>query len=264
MGPTHERVRRLRRLTMKRSERWSEGACVLEGPDLVDAALESGVEVEAVYFEARALTSTDCADSLTRARAAGVRAFELPEGTLLKVADTKSPQPLLATARFRVDGLDEVPNDRAILVLDNIRDPGNAGTMIRSADAAGVGGVVFTGDCVDPFNPKTLRSSAGSVFHLPLVVGWSLADACAGLRARGVISFASVVRGGLDFRSAALGGGCAIVIGNESSGLDHEAIALCDSTVSITMAGRSESLNAGVAASLLLFEALHQRSATLG
>ncbi len=249
---------------MKRSERWSEGACVLEGTDLIDAALASAIEVEAIYFEGRALTSNACSASLARAQEAGVRAFELPEGTLLKVADTKSPQPLLATARFRVDTMDDVPTDRAILILDNIRDPGNAGTMIRSADAAGVGAVLFTGDCVDPFNPKTLRSSAGSVFHLPLLVGLSLAEACEGLRARGVSSLASMVRGGVDFRSAPLSAGCAIVIGNESSGLSAEAIALCDSMVSITMAGRSESLNAGVAASLLLFEALHQRTATLG
>ena len=136
--------------------------------------------------------------------------------------------------------------------------------MIRSADAAGVGAVIFTGDSVDPFNPKTLRSSAGSVFHLPLVVGRSLAEVTVALSEKGISSYASVVRGGSDFRTLPLGGGCAIVIGNESSGLDEAAIALCDASLSIPMAGRSESLNAGVAASLVLFEALHQRGTTRG
>jgi TrmH family RNA methyltransferase len=249
---------------MKRSERWEEGACVLEGPDLIDAALEAGFEVEAVYMEARALGNADCSASIERAQLAGVRVFQLDEGTLFKVADTKSPQPVLATARFQVSTLDDVPTDSAILVLDQIRDPGNAGTMIRSADAAGVGAVIFTGDSVDPFNPKTLRSSAGSVFHLPLVVGRSLAEVTVALREKGMSSYASVVRGGSDFRTLPLGGGCAIVIGNESSGLDEAAIALCDASLSIPMAGRSESLNAGVAASLVLFEALHQRGTTRG
>jgi len=264
LGPTHERVRRLRRLTMKRSDRWDEGACVLEGPDLIDAALESGIELEALYMESRALSSTACSASIERASAAGVRVFELPEGTLYKVADTKSPQPVLATACFVVSTLDDVALDGAILVLDNIRDPGNAGTMIRSADAAGVGAVLFTGDCVDPFNPKTLRASAGSVFHLDLVVGLQLADVVAHLRPRGVATYATVVRDGTPFRSADLHAGCAIVIGNESSGLNAEAVALCDGALSIPMAGKSESLNAGIAASLILFEAMHQRGATHG
>jgi TrmH family RNA methyltransferase len=249
---------------MKRSERWDESACVLEGPDLIEAALESGIEVEAVYFEQRAMVNATCSAIVARAGEAGVRLFTLPEGTLLKVADTKSPQPVIATARFRVDTMAAVSLDRAILVLDNIRDPGNAGTMIRSADAAGVGGVIFTGDCVDPFNPKTLRSSAGSVFHLPLVVGLELADVTAFLRSHGVASFASVVRGGADFRAAPLSAGCALVIGNESSGLSDEAVALCDQPISIPMDGQSESLNAGVAASLLVFEALRQRDTARG
>jgi TrmH family RNA methyltransferase len=262
LGPTHDRVRRLRRLTNKRSDRWEEGACVLEGPDLIDAALESGVEVEALYLEQRALTSAACSASIARAQEAGVPIFTLPEGTLLKVADTKSPQPLLATAKMRVSGLPDLPTDRALLILDNIRDPGNAGTMVRSADAAGVGGVLFTGDCVDPFNPKTLRSSAGSVFHLPIVVGLTLGDAVAALRSAGVPSYATVVRDAKDFRSVNMSAGCAIVIGNESSGLLAEEIALCDDAMTITMAGKAESLNAGVAASLILFEALHQRVTT--
>ncbi len=245
---------------MKRSDRWTEGACVLEGPDLIDAALESGIEVEALYIEDRALTSAACSASIARAQEHGVAIFSLPEGTLFKVADTKSPQPVLATAKMRVAGLADIPTDRAILVLDNIRDPGNAGTMVRSADAAGVGGVLFTGDCVDPFNPKTLRSSAGSVFHLPIVVGLELSDAVSALRQRGIASYATVVRDAQDFRAVDLSGGCAIVIGNESSGLSPEAVALCDGAITITMAGKAESLNAGVAASLILFEALHQRT----
>jgi len=237
---------------------------VLEGPDLIDAALESGIEVEALYIEDRALKAPACLASIQRAESAGVPIFVLPEGTLFKVADTKSPQPVLATARFTVSTLDDLPLGTTVLVLDNVRDPGNAGTIIRSADAAGVGAIVFAGECVDPFNPKTLRSSAGSVFHLPLIIGGDLAVVVNALRERNIPAYASVVRDAVDYRTVNMSGACAIVIGNESSGLSSEAVALCDGAMTISMSGRAESLNAGVAASLLVFEAMHQRGTTSG
>ena len=148
-----------------------------------------------------------------------------------------------------------------VLVLHNVRDPGNAGTIIRSADASGASAVVLSGESVDPFNPKTLRASAGSVFHVPLVVA-SLEETLEYFRGLGVRSFATVVRGGASYRTADLSGACVVVIGNEAAGLDEASVVLCDEKLTIEMAGRSESLNAGVAASLIAFEALNQRSGT--
>jgi TrmH family RNA methyltransferase len=147
------------------------------------------------------------------------------------------------------------------MVLVDIRDPGNAGTLIRSADAAGASGVVFTGHSVDPFNPKTLRASAGSVFHLPVaVIEWD--DALASLRARGARVYATVVRGGMSHRDVDFSGPSAVVIGNEALGLAEDVVAQCDEAITIEMAGSSESLNAGVAGSLIAFEALWQRRGT--
>lgn len=261
MGSTHPSVRRLRRLIAKRRERWDEGVCVIEGPDLIEAALDSGVEFEALFVDAAAVERDASSVLVERARRAHVRVVALAPGVLQRVADAQTPQPVLATVHFALSELSALTVPGLVLVLDNVRDPGNAGTIIRSADAAGAVAVVLSGDCVDPFNPKTLRASAGSVFHLPLVVA-PLESTLAHFAARGARTFATVVRGGTSYRMADLSGACVVVIGNEATGLDDEAVARCDEALSIPMTGRSESLNAGVAASMIAFEALHQRSGT--
>lgn len=241
--------------------RWSEGVCVLEGPDLVDAALESGVEFEAVYVDAAA-DGPSLQRLIQKADDLGVRVFALAEGVLEKVADAQTPQPVLAAVRFEQRPVDSIPKAGLILVLHDLRDPGNVGTIIRSADAAGATAVVLTGQSVDPFNPKTLRASAGSIFHLPVVVA-SINDTLAYFGSDAQL-LATVVRGGknhreVDFRIASV-----VVIGNEADGLDGETIARCGQTISIPMDGRSESLNAGVAASLIAFEALWQHRDSAG
>jgi TrmH family RNA methyltransferase len=234
---------------------------VIEGPDLINAAFESGVEFEALYVDEASASDEGVSEVLDRAHAERVETYALEDGVLEKVADARTPQPVLAAVHFRASGLGDVVHGGMVLVLDNIRDPGNAGTIIRSADAAGVSGVVLTGESVDPFNPKAMRASAGSIFHLPVVVA-NLGETLSYFTSRGSRSFATVVRGGTAYRRCDLSRDCLVVIGNEATGLDEASIALCDQRMSIEMAGGSESLNAGVAASLIAFEALHQRRDT--
>jgi TrmH family RNA methyltransferase len=251
-------VRRLRRLVQKRTLRWSEGACVLEGPDLVSAALDGGVEFEALYVDVDAVDSPPVAALVERATDTGVRVFTLAPGVLEKVAQATTPQPLLAAVRFSVTPVTSLETPGLTLVLHDVRDPGNAGTIVRSADAAGASAVVFTGQSVDPYNPKTLRATAGSVFHLPVAVA-SLEETIAHFEARGAATYATVVRGGISPRDANLSGACVVVVGNEASGLSRADAERCQVAISIPMVGRSESLNAGVAASLVAYEALRQR-----
>ncbi len=232
--------------------------CVLEGPDLVEEALETGQELEALYLAADALNEPRYGAAVARGLSAGVRSFTLAPGVMEKVADASTPQPILATMRFHVGSLTELAFQGFSLVLHDVRDPGNAGTVIRSADAAGADAVIFTGQSVDPFSPKTLRATAGSIFHLPVVVA-DLTDALTQAHAAGARTWAAIVRGGRPFRDVALAEPSVVVIGNESEGLDDGAVALCDEQLSIPMSGRSESLNVGVAASLVLFEAMRQR-----
>lgn len=254
-------MRRLRRLVQKRAVRWREGACVLEGPDLVMAALDAGAEFEAVYVDDAAREREGIASVCEAARARGVRVFALAPGVLERVSESVTPQPVLAAVRLPRARLEDIPSGGLVLVLHDVRDPGNAGTLVRSADAAGASGVVFTGESVDPFNPKTLRATAGSVFHVPVAVE-DLAVTLAFFRARGARSWATVVRGGEDPRSVDLRAASVVVIGNEAEGLGEAVVDACDGRLSIAMAGSSESLNAGVAGSLIAFEALWQRQGT--
>jgi RNA methyltransferase, TrmH family len=249
-------VRRLRRLVQKRSLRWSEGVCVLEGPDLVDAALESGAEFEAVYVDQASIDQAPILALTRKASAHSVRVFALAEGVLEKIADAQTPQPVLAAVRFAQSDVSSIPQTGLVLVLHDLRDPGNVGTIIRSADAAGVNAVIVTGQSVDPYNPKTLRASAGSIFHLPVVVA-SFDDVVA--RFVDTALWATVVRGGRSHREVDFTEAAVVVIGNEADGLDAVTLGHCTGSISIPMDGRSESLNAGVAASLIAFEALWQR-----
>ncbi len=235
--------------------------CVLEGPDLVGAALESDAEFEAIFVDAAGGSSSEIVTVLDAARVRGVRIFTLAPGVIEKVADAQTPQSLLATVRLPLVALSDVTVSGLVIVLHDLRDPGNAGTIVRSADAAGVTAVVFTGQSVDPFNPKTLRASAGSVFHVPVCVS-GLDETVAYLSGGGARTFATVVRGGESYRSVDLTGPTAVVIGNEASGLDEASADKCGGRLSIPMTGRSESLNAGVAASLIAFEAFNQRQDT--
>jgi RNA methyltransferase, TrmH family len=230
--------------------------CVLEGLDLVEAALDTGQEFEGLFFDNDARDER-LGDLRSRATQRGVRCFTLATGVIDRVADAQSPQPVLATVRFAPAQLDVIPSVGLTLILHDVRDPGNAGTVIRSGDAAGVDAVLMTGHCVDPYNPKTLRATAGSIFHVPVVVA-DLGAAVAELSRRGASTWAAVVRGGTPLTDAPLRGPCAVVVGNESEGLDEATIARCAGSLSIPMVGRSESLNLGVAASLIAFEAMRQ------
>lgn len=229
----------------------------------MSAALDEAVEFEALYVDVRHVDDVEVTTLNARASAKGVRVFALESSVLEKVADAQTPQPVLAVVRFVVSDLRQLPVDGLILVLHEIRDPGNAGTVIRSADAAGVRAVIFTGQSVDPFNPKTLRATAGSIFRVPIAVG-SLGEVLEHLRLQGARTFATVVRGGVSHRTVDFTKPAVVVIGNEAEGLDPSSVALCQGTITIPMTGHSESLNAGVAASLVAFEAMQQRQDAVG
>ena len=145
------------------------------------------------------------------------------------------------------------------MVLVDVRDPGNAGTVLRAADASGSALVVYAGDSVDPYNPKTVRSSAGSLFHVPLAVRPDPAALAAELAGAGFRTLATVVRDGEDYAGLDWSVPSAVFLGNESSGLHPELAGALSGTLGIPMAGRAESLNVGVACAVVCFEAFRQR-----
>ncbi len=235
----------------KRSLRWSEGVCVLEGPDLIEAALAAGIEFEGVYVANEA--TSKFLTLVTRLEDAGVRVFSLESGVIEKIADATTPQPIIASIRMPVAHLEDIEPAGTVIVLHEVRDPGNVGTIIRSADASGASAVVLTGHSVDPFNPKTLRATAGSIFHLPVVLCESLEEVLAWFHRGGGVSYATVVRGGENLDEIALPANHLFVLGNEAEGLSETESALATYGVTIPMSGKAESLNVSIAAALTLF-----------
>jgi TrmH family RNA methyltransferase len=254
----------LRGLLQKRSSRWSERAFVAEGAELIRCAFDAGVPVESLYVSPDGADDGAVQDVCRRAEASGVRVFPLSAGVLERVSDTVTPQPVLAVLPM----LEEPPSGSdpwsahegaLIVVLVDVRDPGNAGTVLRAADASGSSLVVYAGDSVDPYNPKTVRSSAGSLFHVPLAVRPDPAALAAELAGAGFRTLATVVRGGEDYAGLDWTTPSALFLGNESSGLPPDLAGALSGSLGIPMAGRAESLNVGVACAVVCFEAFRQR-----
>jgi TrmH family RNA methyltransferase len=198
-------------------------------------------------------------DLAVRAGAAGVEVHRVNDDVMRKLTSTVTPQGALGVARFVDVGLDRLDGDGCVTLLHEVRDPGNAGTVLRSADAAGGSGVVFSETSVDVYNPKTVRASAGSVFHLPIVRGVGTREAVGELRARGFRILAMVARGSEYLYAADLSGPLVLLFGNEAHGLAQEVVALADASVRVPHAGRAESLNLAAAASVCLFEWARRR-----
>lgn len=232
---------------------------MLEGAKLLVEALDAGAPIESVYVAHR--HAGIAAGLLERAAGEGARVYELDEGVLERVADTATPQPLLAITNTADVALDELTGARLVVVFVDVRDPGNAGTAVRSAEAAGADGVIFCRGSVDVYNPKTVRASAGSLFHVKVVAGGAPLDVLDDIGGWGAQRLAAVARGGRPYTDADLTGPTALVFGNEANGLPPDVAARCDLEVSIPMRGRAESLNVGVATAVLAFEAARQRDA---
>lgn len=261
-------MKAVRRLS-GRSARVRDGRFAVEGPQAVREAV-AGPGVLALYATEQAAQRHP--EILDAARADGTQPVLVTDEVMAAMTDTVTPQGLLAVCRLVDVPLADVlaARPRLVAVLAHVRDPGNAGTVIRAADAAGADAVVLTDASVDPHNPKCVRSTAGSLFHLPVVTGVPLADAVDALRGAGLVVYAADGAGDVDLddlqdaaeddrRSGApaqgLAGPVAWVFGNEAWGLPEEDRALADAVVRVPVHGKAESLNLGTAATVCLYAA---------
>jgi TrmH family RNA methyltransferase len=245
--------------------RSDEGTFLVDGPVLVAEALAAGVELRSLYVEVDAPRPA-VQRVVDEAHRAGVRVREVVPGALAKVLDLGSPQSVVAVAPQQLHALDGVLADasasaRPLLVLVDVADPGNVGTLVRTAEAAGGAGCVLVGSCADLFNPKTVRATAGALFRVPVATADDLAVLQHAARAHDVALVGTVGAQGSSPESVPLAGPVAILIGSEAHGLPADAVARCDRLVTIPMEGRVESLNAAVAGSVVAFEAARQRRA---
>jgi len=250
------RVVAARRLSRRR-HRDAEGLFLAEGPQAVREALREPEWVRDVYATPEVIARHR--DLVAVAEAAGVAVLPANEAAITALTETVTPQGIVAVCRHRhhpgVDSLIEVP--RLAVVLAGISDPGNAGTVLRTADAAGAGAVVFPDGSVDPYNGKCVRSSAGSLFHLEVVRGGSAGEAVLGLRAAGLAVLAADAYGNEDLDDLAdrdaLGAPTAWLFGSEAHGLPDELAGLADARVRVPIHGRAESLNLAAAAAVCLY-----------
>ena len=232
---------------------------MIDGPTLLADALRAGVHVEEVF------TSGGHDAVVTAAAEAGATVREVTADVLERATDTVTPQGVAAVAaRFEVgidDALAAMRSGPLGLVLVDVADPGNAGTLVRVAEAAGGAAVLFCGSSVDPSNAKCVRASAGALFHVPIASGGEVGGVLERLGELGVRRIATVVEGGTPYDEADLTGPVAVVLGSEAHGLGPAALEQVDEHVTIPMEGRSESLNVAMAGSVLCFESLRQRRA---
>jgi TrmH family RNA methyltransferase len=261
------RVKAARQLG-KRALRQRARAFLAEGPQAVGEALAAGDVVSELFITAAAQARYGELAGLAAAQ--GAEVHPVSGEVMAELAQTVTPQGVLAVCRF-VDVPLAAVTDRAlhlVLILANVRDPGNAGTVLRTADAAGADAVLFAGSSVDPYNSKCVRASAGSLFHLPVVTGTPVPEAVRALRAAGlrVLAADGGAQRTLDdlYAEGTLGDGTGWLFGNEAWGLPAEVRALADDAVAVPIYGRAESLNLAAAAAVCLYSSARaqgQRSA---
>jgi TrmH family RNA methyltransferase len=262
-GVHSPRLKAARRLN-KRAFRQRERAFLAEGPQAVAEAFHCGARITDLFVTVPARTRHH--DLVAAIAAAGIPVHVVSGEVMDDLAQTVTPQGLLAVCGFVDVPLAEVaqramaaPRDKPALIalLANVRDPGNAGTVLRTADAAGAHAVVFADASVDPYNGKCVRASAGSLFHLPVVAGARLEDVVVTLREAGLRVVAADGRAGRSLDDpgvqARLAGPTAWMFGNEAWGLPPELVALADEPVAVPIYGRAESLNLAAAAAVCLY-----------
>ncbi len=236
----------------KRAIRERDRAFLVEGAQAVAEALAHDDAISTLFH-------TDEHPLVVRARERGVEVLPVTPEVMARLTSTVTPQGLVGVAAFVDIPLDALPpSTGCVAILHAVRDPGNAGTVVRSADAAGADAVVFTSTSVDVYNPKTVRASAGSVFHLPVVRDVETAAAVEAARERGCHVLAMDARGDEDLHHVDLSVPTAFLFGNEAWGLPPDVAGLADATVRVPIAERAESLNLAAAATVCLFERRRQ------
>jgi RNA methyltransferase, TrmH family len=250
----HKKVQRARKLARKREYRKDQGVFIVEGYKLISEAVDSGAAIESVF----AAPDVDFAFSQSLLDS-GVRVYPLAAGVMERIADAVTPQPVLAIVRSPQFDRAVLSGVSSVLVLVDVRDPGNAGTILRSAEAAGVGAVVFCDGSVDVLSPKTVRSSAGAVFRVPVVDAITAGDAISILKSLDFVLIGTAGGAKTPYDEVDLVSRVAVLFGNEANGLEGEVLAAMDHSVVIPIEGKSESLNVSMAAAIVSFELARQR-----
>ena len=253
LGAHNAEVKRLRALLRDADVRAEQQACVLDGPRAISGALDRGAVIGAMYLGVDAQAEARLV--ARRARERGIAVTELAAGGATRIAAVHASAGVLALVHTRRPELESIDHGDFWLLAAQINDPGNLGTLIRAAEAAGASGIIVGERSVDVYNPKVVRASAGAVFGIPVVEANAM-DMSKRLGARGLLRLGAVARGGTPLDRAPLVGPVALIVGHETRGIADVPV---DGVVSIPMIGSADSLNVAIAGSVLLFETARQR-----
>lgn len=255
---SNNQVKQIALLMKKAKARDEQGVYVVEGIKMFEEAITEGVLVKAYfsesYYKNRMEEIHGYGETLS---------YEILSDSIFgQISETMTPQGVLGIVRMKSYDISELIKGKnpSILMLEDIRDPGNLGTMIRTAEGAGISGIILNQTSVDVYNPKVIRSTMGSIYRLPVIVAEDFQATIRQMKEEGIEIFAGHLSGKLYDSENGFLGKCAILIGNEANGLSDEVSQLADSRIRIPMAGKVESLNAAVAAAVLMYEISRQRS----
>jgi RNA methyltransferase, TrmH family len=237
-----------------------DGSVAIEGIRIIEEAIRSGLRFQAVFFSENA---RQVATRLLPQIASQTETLMLPDDVFSSAVSTETPQGVAALVKWKQVKMEEllepVDDNLLMIAVGGLQDPGNLGTIIRSAEAFGARGVLLGEKTVSPFNPKVVRASAGSIFREP-VLRVKLGEMVEKMKQSGVRVLATSSHNGKPLHEARFSGPCMIVIGNEGAGLAPEILAQADELMTIPHSEKVESLNAGIAASIILYEAGRQRA----
>ena len=242
-------VKKCIKLFSSAKERRESGLFCLEGVRLCEDAVRSGIRFNAlvVSFFAR----EKYADSINFLEDFTEKLYHVSDGVFKSIADTATPQGIIGIAEIP-DNNNKINTNGKYIALENIQDPSNLGAVSRSAEAFGISGLILSRDCCDPYSPKALRASMGALVRIPVIIA---EDIIPFLKASSIKSFACVVNKDAEkINGVSFPEGSAAIIGNEGNGLRETTVSGADNRITIPMSGRAESLNAAVAASIVIWE----------
>lgn len=232
----------------------------IEGIRFVEEALNEKVQINKVLISDHLNEVNGGNDIIRKLEISDFPLYKLPHKLFKEISDTENPQGVLAVLNTKNYTLDDIRNKNSFFViLDSIQDPGNLGTIIRTADAAGAAAVILSKGCVDVYNPKVLRSTMGSLFHIPVCYDQDIVKVMKEMKSIGIRLCAAHLEGSIDYFDLGLKEKVALIIGNEANGISEGVKNEADTLVKIPMPGRAESLNASVAAGLLIYEVARNR-----
>lgn len=254
---SNPQVKNLNLLQKKSKAREEQGIFVIEGLRMFNEARAANLLIKTYasenFYSERLLVDKGYFDDLD---------YEVISDSVFKdISETKSPQGIMGVVKKPTYSLDEILRVRNsfLLLLEDIRDPGNLGTIIRSAEGAGVTGIVLNDSCVDMYNPKVIRSTMGSIFRVPLYQSLDFINTLKEVKRQGILIYAAHLEGKIYDTEDSFIRSCSFLIGNEANGLSDSITDLADIKIKIPMEGKVESLNAAVAASVFMYETARQR-----